>query len=389
MNGQPPPSQTMHAPQPPPSVQQARRQMAPRRPWTGLWRGRILGVVVALAVLAVIVAQLVVRTQSAAPRVTPADVTLDPPWGPKKPQYEPDTPGPAPPLTPPVDTLTPELARLRGELGGLRGELTGLKNELNELKNRKVPTGGSGTGSGAQAAPLPTATMAPTLFVSHAPPEEKGTPKPTQPEYVLAPGTYLTCGVMPLMNSDVPGMFTLQITQNIYDTKTGGHLLVPQHALVLGHDHGQTLLYGNERLPTVAMTLTISDASSVGEPRTYDLGQVPVTDQLGTNGLTGEVDNHFWRLVGAVFIGGALRGGQQAMQTAIADAGGAGQVASGIASVASQVGQHRVGRALDTRPTIRVFAGQGCKVLLTKPLTLPSVWQGDAAAPVTAVSTRR
>jgi hypothetical protein len=35
----------------------------------------------------------------------------------------------------------------------------------------------------------------------------------------------------------------------------------------------------------------------------------------------------------------------------------------------------RAGRALDTRPTIEVDAGQLCHVLLTKPLTLPAMWQ--------------
>ena len=34
-------------------------------------------------------------------------------------------------------------------------------------------------------------------------------------------------------------------------------------------------------------------------------------------GLTGRVNNHWWRLFGAIFIGGALRGGTQAMTMAM------------------------------------------------------------------------
>ena len=43
----------------------------------------------------------------------------------------------------------------------------------------------------------------------------------------------------------------------------------------------------------------------------------------------------------------------------------------------------RVGRALETRPTITVDSGQRCQVLLTKPLSLPALWQeaGRARAP--------
>ncbi len=138
---------------------------------------------------------------------------------------------------------------------------------------------------------------------------------------------------------------------------------------ILVHDQSAHLLYGNERLPTVSLTLALPDGRSV------DLGQAPVTDQQGVAGLTGDVNNHYLRLLGAVLIAGALRGGQQAIQTGLAEAGGAGQVASGIGSVASQVGQQRAGRALDTRPTITVAAGQLCNVLLIKPLHLPAMWQ--------------
>lgn len=63
------------------------------------------------------------------------------------------------------------------------------------------------------------------------------------------------------------------------------------------------------------------------------------------------------------------------MQTAVADAAGAGQIASGYGSVINQALSPRLGRALDTRPTIEVDAGQLCNVLLTKPLSLPAMWQ--------------
>src|SRR5216684_2931743 len=124
--------------------------------------------------------------------------------------------------------------------------------------------------------------------------------------------------------------FTAKVSTNVYDTATGRHLLVPQGSTILGHDQSSTLLYGNERLPTISLTLALPDARSV------DLGHAPVTDQQGIAGLTGRVDNHWGRLAGAVFIGGALRGGMQAIQTGIAQAGGTGQVAAGIGSLGSQ-----------------------------------------------------
>jgi len=122
-------------------------------------------------------------------------------------------------------------------------------------------------------------------------------------------------------------------------------------------------------LPTISLTLALPDGRSV------DLGTSPLTDQQGVMGLTGRVNNHWWRLFGAIFIGGALRGGTQAMTMAMSDAAGAGQMASGYGSVINQALSPRLGRALDTRPTIEVDAGQICHVLLTQPLSLPAMWQ--------------
>jgi type IV secretory pathway VirB10-like protein len=89
--------------------------------------------------------------------------------------------------------------------------------------------------------------------------------------------------------------------------------------------------------------------------------------------LAGKVDQHYWRLFSAIFIGGVLRGGTQAVMTEAMGAGAAGQVAAGIAGQTNQATQQRIGRALNTRPTIEVESGSLCQVLLTKPLHLPAV----------------
>jgi len=263
----------------------------------------------------------------------------------------------------PVDTVTPELARLRNEL-------LAMKLKLEELDKRKS---GSTIINQAQAAQgqakPPEKRPAPMLFYTKDVKDETGKAS-TIPEYVLAPGaTKFPCIVETAINSDVEGYFTAKVSTNVYDTATGRHLLVPQNSTILGHDQSAALLYGNERLPTISLTLALPDGRSV------DLGQAPVTDQQGVAGLTGRVNNHYGRLVAAVFIGGALRGGMQALQSSIAQAGGVGQVAAGIGSFGNQVVSQRAGRALDTRPTIEVDAGQLCNVLLVKELRLPAMWQ--------------
>jgi len=287
-----------------------------------------------------------------------ADSTAWPPWLRQAQTY------PAPETKPPVPAHAPEVDKTAMELARLRADLLRQQQELEELKKRGMV---QYTPPAPTRAVPPRQASPPMLYVSHEVKELPAPPK--QAEYTLAPGaTKLACVVETAINSDVEGYFTAKVSTNVYDTATGHHLLVPQGSTILGHDQSSTLLYGNERLPTISLTLALPDGRSV------DLGQAPVTDQQGVAGLTGRVNPHYWRLFGAVFIGGALRGGMQALQVATAPAGGAGQVASGIAATGNQATQQRLGRALDTRPTITVDAVQICNVLLLKPLHLPAMW---------------
>ena len=107
-----------------------------------------------------------------------------------------------------------------------------------------------------------------------------------------------------------------------------------------------------------------------------DLGRAPVTDQQGVAGLTGDVNNHYVKLFGAVLIGGALKGGMSAFQIAATEAAGAGQVTSGLTTLGNQATTKVVQPYINIRPTITIEAGQLCTVLLIKPLHLPAMWQG-------------
>ena len=124
-------------------------------------------------------------------------------------------------------------------------------------------------------------------------------------------------------------------------------------------------------MDTVSLTLTLPDGRSV------DLGRAPVTDQQGVAGLTGDVNNHYWKLFGAVLIGGALKGGINALQIAATEAAGAGQVTSGITTLGNQATTKVTQPYINIRPTITIEAGQLAQVILLKPLHLPAMWQGS------------
>jgi type IV secretory pathway VirB10-like protein len=336
------------------------RQSAPSRPRaTRLQSGRILLAGGGVLLFAVALISWLLSQRSPTKPVEPSDAT--PSYTASEMHYVKEAPKVEPAPPPPEDTLTPMLQ-------ALLAKLQRMQSEIDELKNRK-PTQTTVVQKMPDQKPTPppkpTSSM---LFTSHDPKEAP--PISTVPLYTLAPGaTKIPCLVETAMNSDVPGSFVSKVTTNVYDTVTGRHLLVPQGSSILGHTQSDKLIYGSERMDTVSLTLTLPDG------RVVDLGKAPVTDQEGVAGLVGDVDHHFWRMLGAVFIGGALKGGMTTLQIAAANAAGAGQVATGITSLGNQATSTVVQPYINTRPTIRVFSGQGCHVLLTKAVSLPEMWK--------------
>jgi type IV secretion system protein VirB10 len=184
----------------------------------------------------------------------------------------------------------------------------------------------------------------------------------------LAAGQKLPCVIETSVNSDVTdSFFTAKVRNDVYDTDTGHALLVPQGSTIVGKYHSSQLLYGHERLPTTSLRLAILNRDAV------EIGDAPVVDQKGQAGLVSRVDQHYWRLFSAVVIMGVLRGGQQAIQYQLGANDPAAAIASGMAGSANQVGQLRIGPALNTKPTIEVDAGEPCNLLLVKDLKLPAV----------------
>lgn len=260
-------------------------------------------------------------------------------------------------------------------LAALERQQQAILQALQELKNRKQGTS-TVINNPAQEKAASRST-APLYIVNKL----DGTAlASTDPEYILAPGaTKLACVVETAMNSDASTYFTARTTTNVYDTATGQHLLVPQGSTILGNGQGEKLIYGNERLNTVSLTLTLPDA------RTVDIGDAPVTDQQGIGGLADRVDQHYGRLFAATFITLGLKMGA-AVATNMATGDSATIVTSATGPV-SQAGTRVTGPMLNTRPTIEVDSGHLCQVVLLKPLKLPAMWQGKDHAP-SQVSTK-
>ena len=221
------------------------------------------------------------------------------------------------------------------ELAKIRQQLLEQQRALEELKRRPVP---QPVKAPEPAKPVEKKKPQSMLFIAHKGDETKPEGEPT---YTVMPGYYVPCIIETAMNSRHGG-YHICCSHNVtvYDTETGKYPLILQGSKIVGEGQGAQLLYGNERLRTVSLTL-----SRRQDKTPIDLGSAPVTDQAGVNGLVSRVDQHYWRLLGAVFIGGALRGGMQALQTSIAGASGAEQIVVGVGQTGTQAVTRATSRA--------------------------------------------
>src|ERR1039457_4944650 len=109
-------------------------------------------------------------------------------------------------------------------------------------------------------------------------------------------GTVVPCVMTQGINSDLPGQIGCMVSQNVYDTVTGRHLLIPQGTKAIG-TYDSRIAYGQSRVLVVSTRLLRPDGSWVS------LEGMPGTDLSGYAGLTGAVNNHYLRLISGVVLG--------------------------------------------------------------------------------------
>src|SRR3546814_600292 len=117
---------------------------------------------------------------------------------------------------------------------------------------------------------------------------------PASPNSLLA-GTVIAASLITGLNSDLPGMVTAQVTQNVFDTVTGAILLVPQGARLIGK-YDSVVTFGQRRALIIWQRLILPDGSSVR------LDNMPATDAAGYAGLVDKVDFHTWTLLKGIAI---------------------------------------------------------------------------------------
>ena len=104
------------------------------------------------------------------------------------------------------------------------------------------------------------------------------------------------------LNSDLPGEIIGQVTEHVYDSATGRHLLIPQGSRIFGR-YNADIDYGQDRAQIVWDRLIMPNGSSIA------LDAMIGADKAGYAGLADQVDHHGGRLFGAVLLSSLITAG--------------------------------------------------------------------------------
>jgi len=185
--------------------------------------------------------------------------------------------------------------------------------------------------------------------------------------YQLMAGSVIAASLLTGINSDLPGLVIAQVTENVHDTVTGRHLLIPQGARLIG-SYDSLVAFGQRRALIIWERLILPDGSSVV------IDNWPAADARGFAGLEDGVDFHTGRLATGIALSTLLGVGTEI---------GFGDDESDLVRAiressqqsASRAGDRIVERNLSVQPTITIRPGWPLRVIVHKDLTLRP-WRG-------------
>jgi type IV secretion system protein TrbI len=179
--------------------------------------------------------------------------------------------------------------------------------------------------------------------------------------YVVQAGAVIPAALITGIRSDLPGQVTAQVTEHVYDSPTGSHLLIPQGARMIGQYDSQ-VAFGQRRVLLVWNRIVMPDGTSIV------LERLQGTDPQGFSGLEDQVDHHWGQLFRAAALSTLLGVGTQLAidnESEIARA-----IRESAQDSASDIGQQIVRRQLDIQPTLTVRPGFPVRIVVNRDLVM-------------------
>ena len=239
------------------------------------------------------------------------------------------------------------------------------------LDNQAGGTGGTGT-TGAPAL-LQTAALSDGNRASGDDRWrlDSRTAAPRSP-YELRAGFVLPATLISGINSELPGQIVAQVSQHVYDTPTGRHLLIPQGSRLVG-TYSSDVAYGQSRVLVAWQRVVFPDGKAL------DIGSMPGADGAGYAGFNDKTNNHYLRIFGSALLMSGVTAGIALSQDDSGSSSDSQRSSDALSeALGQQLGQvtgQLVAKNLSIAPTLEIRPGFRFNVIVTKDLTFSKPYQ--------------
>lgn len=189
---------------------------------------------------------------------------------------------------------------------------------------------------------------------------------PAASAWTVQAGSVIAASLITGLNSDLPGLVTAQVTENVYDSVTGQALLVPQGSRLIG-SYDSVVAYGQSRALVVWQRIILPDGASIR------IDNAPATDTQGYAGLSDRIDRHTWQLLKGVALSTLLGVGSE-LSFGSDESDLVQVIRESAQQSGARAGDQLVARNLNVQPTLRVRPGWPLRIVVHRDLVLPGPW---------------
>lgn len=201
--------------------------------------------------------------------------------------------------------------------------------------------------------------------------------------YILQAGSVIPAILQSQISTNLPGVITALVSQDVFDSISGKYLLIPRGSKLIGQ-YNSSVSFGQDQVQVKFTRLIRPDGSSIILP------SEPGANKMGSSGLSDEVNNHWGKIIGSAALSALfslpaiIATNQMNQNTGVSYNGstytnnppsigttvGASALQSAGAA-ASQVGSQLASQSLNIQPEIIIHPGYEFTVMVTKDVVLP------------------
>lgn len=186
--------------------------------------------------------------------------------------------------------------------------------------------------------------------------------------FELKRGSVIPATLVTGVNSDLPGRLIAQVGQNVFDSATGRHLLIPQGSKLFGR-YDSEVTYGQSRVLVIWTDIVFPNGS------TLQIGGMAGADPAGYGGFKDQVDNHFFETFGSAILVALIGAGTEMMLPPEGQGSSSNSpensARESFAETFSELSGQTVSRNMDVQPTLEIRPGYRFNVLVDQDIVFP------------------